>query len=110
MHKGSMIGGSLVLQNTRVAGNQIFGVGAYAKNQLSLSGVTFEGNGKTNIYRENGAIVRTDGGVDPGQAQTANTDENDQGGGQDSSKRSHKKRQMTDDDARRIIRRFFPGQ
>lgn len=112
-HKNSGGSASLVLQNTHVSGNQMFGVGVYAKNQLTLTGVMFEGNGKTNIYRENGSTLHTDGAVDPGQAQASN-DSNDQGGndGQGSSagKRTRKKqsgRQMTDDDARRIIRRFF---
>lgn len=112
--KSSGTGSSLVLLNTRVAGNQVFGAGAYSKNQLTLNGVTFENNGKTNVYKESGAIVRTDGPLDPGQSQ-ASTDNAEQEGDKQSSgnstkraRRTKQQRGMTDDDARRIIRRFFP--
>jgi len=110
-HKSSMSGASLVLQNTHVAGNQIFGVGAYSKNTLTLTGVTFDGNGKTNIYKESGATVHTDGAVDPSQAQASNDDNNSAGNESSSKQRVRKKQQqqqgMTDEDAHRIIRRFF---
>lgn len=111
-HKASMSGSSLVLQNTRVAGNQIFGVGACSKNTLTLAGVTFDGNGKTNIYKESGATVRTEGTLDPGQSQASNDDKASDGNesqGSSSKQRVRKKQQsgMNDEDARRIIRRFF---
>jgi hypothetical protein len=110
--KSSATGSSLVLSNTRIAGNQMFGAGAYSKNQLTLNGVTFENNGKTNVYKESGAIVRTDAPVDPGQGQASNAEDSDQPADHQgsSSRRSRKKQQrgMTDEDARRIIRRFFP--
>jgi hypothetical protein len=99
MQKKSNMSGTLTLQNCRVAGNQIFGVGAYAKSQLTLTGVTFEANGKTNIYRESGAIVQSDG-----EAQASN-EGSDQSG--DQNQKRKKPRRQSDEDARQIIRRFF---
>jgi hypothetical protein len=99
MQKKSNMSGTLTLQNCRVAGNQVFGVGAYAKSQLTLTGVTFEANGKTNIYRESGAIVQSDG-----EAQASN-EGSDQSG--DQNQKRKKPRRQSDEDARQIIRRFF---
>jgi hypothetical protein len=105
MQKKAAMSAFLSLQNCRVAGNQTFGVGACAKSQLTLSGVTFEAN-KTNVYRESGAIIRTEGA--PGdQSQATATDSPDQEGddNQDSTKRS--KKQKRPEDARTILRRIF---
>jgi hypothetical protein len=106
--KGST-GGSLALQDCHVTSNQVFGVGAYAKSQLTLTRVTFEANGKTNIYREGGAIVQTEGVPDgsPGQATTTATPEKDGTESHKSAKSFKKQRRQSDDDARRIMRRFF---
>ncbi|HJT82281.1 MAG TPA: right-handed parallel beta-helix repeat-containing protein [Chthoniobacterales bacterium] len=110
--KSSATGSSLVLLNTRVAGNQMFGAGAYSKNQLTLNAVTFENNGKTNVYKESGAIVRTDAPLDPGSSPASNPDSDQSNDGQSRStkkvRRTKQQRGMTDEDARRIIRRFFP--
>src|SRR5205823_386335 len=103
MQRKPALSGSLVLQDCRVARNQMFGVGAYAKSQLTLTRVTFEANGKTNIYKESGAIVQTDAGSGAGQASaTSNQDGTDNQG---SGKR--KKRRQSEEDARDVLRRIF---
>ena len=50
----------LTLQDCAVGGNRIFGVGAFAQNELILTRVNFEGGDKQNIYKERNAIVQTD--------------------------------------------------
>ena len=102
--------GSLTLQDCRVTANQVFGVGAYAKSQLTLNHVTFETNGKTNVYKEAGAMIQIDGVPDAGAAAQASPDNSDRSAnaGQTPGKRNRKQRRpQSEEDARQIIRRFF---
>jgi nitrous oxidase accessory protein NosD len=50
----------LKLEDCRIGGNQVFGVGACAQSQLILTRCSFAEDTKKNIYRESGAIVQTD--------------------------------------------------
>ena len=50
----------LTLEDCRIGGNQVFGVGACAQSQLILTRCSFAEDTKKNIYRESGAIVQTD--------------------------------------------------
>ena len=56
--------GSLTLEDCRIGGNQVFGVGACAQSQLILTRCVFAEDTKKNIYRESGAIVQVDTGSD----------------------------------------------
>jgi parallel beta helix pectate lyase-like protein len=106
MQKKAAMSAFLSLQDCRVAGNQTFGVGACAKSQLTLTGVTFEAN-KTNIYRESGAIIRTEGSGAGDQAQATATESPDQDGDDNQSSTKRSKKQKHADDARTILRRIF---
>ena len=110
MQKKSSMNGSVTLQNCRVVGNQMFGVGASTKSRLSLTGVTFDGNGKTNIYKESGAIIQTDdsGPMEGSQASTNETPSSGEGESSSKPRRKQKVQRSSDDNARReLIRRFF---
>ncbi|MFL6515725.1 MAG: right-handed parallel beta-helix repeat-containing protein [Chthoniobacterales bacterium] len=109
--KGAVPGGTVVLERCRVANNHVFGVGAAAKSQLILNSVTFEANGKTNVHRESGAVIQTDGAEgSASEAASSASPADDTAEHQSSGHRNkHPRRQQTnDDDARRIIRHFFP--
>ena len=58
-HKASQRA-ALKLEDCRMGGNQVFGVGACAQSQLILTRCSFAEDTKKNIYRESGAIVQTD--------------------------------------------------
>jgi hypothetical protein len=109
MQNKSAMAASLTVQNSRVAGNQVFGLGAYAKSVVTLNKVTLEGNGKTNISRESSAVVRIDATGDQAQASADNQGQ-ESDDGQGGTKRAKKQKRTSDDDARRIIRRFFRPQ
>jgi hypothetical protein len=110
--KGAAPGATVVLERCRIANNHVFGVGAAAKSQLILNSVTFEANGKTNIHRETGAVVQTDGAPESSaaEASTSASPGDDNAEHQSSGHRNKRQRRQptNDDDARRIIRHFFP--
>lgn len=108
-HKSSMRA-SLILENCRVAGNQVFGVGACSQSQLSMNGVSFENNGKTNVYRESGAIVRTEAIPPSGQEQasaSATPSPADSGSDAQHSSSRRKKVRRSDSDAAQLIRKLM---
>ncbi len=51
--------GSITLENCRLGGNTIFGVGASVQSEIILTNCVFDGTDKLNISKERGAIVRT---------------------------------------------------
>jgi hypothetical protein len=71
--------------------------------------VTFEDNGKTNLYRESGAVVQTDTDAGQSQASGSPTASPDQTAdeAQRSSARRKKIRRPGEDAAAEALRRFF---
>ncbi len=51
--------GSITLENCRLGGNTIFGVGASVQSEIILTNCVFDGTDKLNISKERGATVRT---------------------------------------------------
>jgi Right handed beta helix region len=108
--------GSLTLQDCRIGGNQVFGVGACAQSQLVLTRCVFDEESKKNIFHERGAIVQLDGssGLTPPQEETADVTPEPEASpkSRSASRRSTNKSTHEGQDARdihRIIRRWvFP--
>ena len=48
----------VTLENCRFGGNKVFGAGAAAQSDLSLTNCVFDGSDKTNIYKERGANIQ----------------------------------------------------
>jgi hypothetical protein len=102
------------LQNCEFGGNHTFAVGAYVQSELLVSGCTFDGSDKTNIYHEKGAIVQSD--TETAGAESAQTNGSDDSEESSDSSATPKPRHRAEkhhrnaDDMSRIIRRFLPNQ
>jgi hypothetical protein len=99
---------SLALENCRIGGNKVFGVGAATQSELILTRCVFDGTDKTNIHKESGAVVQLDGiaGVSPAPEATA---EPRTGGTQTRRQPTPSpNRRPSDQDIYRLIRRFRP--
>jgi hypothetical protein len=111
-HKASQHG-SLTLEDCRIGGNQVFGVGACAQSQLILTRCVFSEDSKKNIYRESGAIVQSDTGSDlapPQEAAEATATPESTPRRKSSTRRTTRTRprQQDEEDISRIIRRWIP--
>jgi len=115
-HKASQRG-SLTLEDCRIGGNQVFGVGACAQSQLILTRCVFDEESKKNIYRESGAIVQSDTGSEltpsPQEAAEATPSPESTAKTKSSSRRTTRTRQRQQDedaarDISRIIRQWVP--
>lgn len=112
-HKASQRA-SLTLQDCRISGNQIFGVGACAQSQLTLTRCAFDEDSKKNIYRESGAVVQTDTGPElaPSPQEAAETTPTPESTPRrkSSTRRTTRTRprQKDEEDISRIIRRWIP--
>jgi parallel beta helix pectate lyase-like protein len=98
------------LENCRIGGNTVFGVGAYTKSDLVLNACTFDTTNKTNILKERGANVQTDAPVaetSPAPDESA-TPEKSEGGQARRSKRTPQPTRPRNDDIYRLLRRFRP--
>jgi hypothetical protein len=111
--------GSLTLEDCRIGGNQVFGVGACAQSQLTLTRCVFDEDSKKNVYRERDAIVQSDTGSELApSSQEAAAEATPRPESTPRSKSSSRRttrtttRQQDDDTARdisRIIRRWVPS-
>ena len=109
--------GSLTLEDCRIGGNQVFGVGACVQSQLTLTRCVFDEESKKNIYRESGAIVQSDTGSEltpsPQEAAEATPSPESTAKTKSSSRRTTRTRQRQQDedaarDISRIIRQWVP--
>ena len=94
----------LTLEDCRIDGNTVFGVGASTQSQLNLIRCSFDGSNKTNIYKESGAIVQTDSiaEVSPSPGESPEKEKSSER----QSKKSRTSRQRQED-VERVLRRFF---
>ena len=98
------------LENCRIGGNTVFGVGAYTKSDLILNACTFDTTNKTNIFKERGANVQTDAPVaetSPAPDESA-TPEKSEGGQAHRPKRTPQPTRPHNEDIYRLLRRFRP--
>ena len=93
------------LEQCVIRGSRIFGAGACSKSHLTLTRVTFEDNGKNNLYRESGAIVQADSETPQATGSPASEDETTDEA-QHSSTHRKKVRRPGDDAAAEILRRI----
>jgi nitrous oxidase accessory protein NosD len=116
-HKASQHA-ALTIEDCRIGGNQVFGVGACAQSQLILTRCVFEQDSKKNIYRESGAIVQMDTGSEltPSPEEAAEATPSPESTAKTKSGSRHttrtRPRQQDEDAARdisRIIRRWVPN-
>jgi hypothetical protein len=108
--------GLLTLDSCSIGGNKVFGAGAHAQSELTLTHCTFDGTDKLNIYRERGAIVQMDAVPSP-SATPSPTEEASPSGSETPSptpSASPQKKSRTptrprrrEDDASRILRHIF---
>jgi len=97
----------LTLEDCRIGGNQVFGVGACTQSELILNGCTFAEDSKKNVYRENGAVVRIDKGSDlisASEDSTATPSPEATAKSKSTSKHATKKRQEQDTTREQISR------
>jgi hypothetical protein len=52
--------GSLRLEDSRIGGNRVFGVGVATQSELILNRCVFDGTDKTNVHKESGGVLQTD--------------------------------------------------
>ena len=105
-HKASQRG-SLTLEDCRMGGNQVFGVGACAQSQLILTRCSFAEDTKKNIYRENGAIIQVDTGSDVASAsEDATATPQSESSPKTKSISRRTKRRPQEEDISRAIRRW----
>ena len=97
------------LENCRIGGNSVFGVGVYTKSDLILNACTFDTTNKTNILKERGANLQTDAPVaetSPAPDESATPEKSE--GGQAHRKRTPAPTRPRNEDIYRLLRRFRP--
>jgi parallel beta helix pectate lyase-like protein len=101
----------LTLEDCRIGGNQVFGVGACTQSQLILTRCTFAEDAKKNIYRESGAIVQIDIGSELTKASedtTATPSPESTAKKKSSSKRTTRSKPSPEEEISRFIKRWAP--
>jgi nitrous oxidase accessory protein NosD len=101
----------LTLEDCRIGGNQVFGVGACTQSQLILTRCTFAEDAKKNIYRESGAIVQIDTGSELTKASedaTATPSPESTAKKKSSSKRTTRSKPSPEEEISRFIKRWAP--
>jgi hypothetical protein len=95
---------SLTLENCRFGRNRTFAAGAYTQSELIVNGCTFDGSDKSNIYKERGAIVQTNGVADNSSSASP-----EPSSGTDQSRRKKSTRNRpSNEEIYQMIRRFHP--
>jgi parallel beta helix pectate lyase-like protein len=100
--------GSLRLEDSRIGGNRVFGIGVATQSELILNRCVFDGTDKTNVHKESGAVVQTDMVAETSPAPEATADPKTE-------RNSTRRRSTPSPDSRRraedinrILRQFRP--